>query len=121
MSSWQNDTAQTGSANYENLVKNVSTEEREILSAYVGMKKNDFLKRLMSAWEKDKKKGDVFDVFGEKSVEKSRDVMEIETVADAFSEPPASPTHITYDNWQREIDEADKILAAINRQKNNEY
>lgn len=113
MGSWKNDPSQSLTTNYDNLTKKLTLEENETLASYVGMKKNDFLKRLTNAWEKDKKKD--FDMFGEKSAPSNSDAMDVESVAGAFGEP--STTEDDNPEYLRALQEARETLRAIEEAK----
>lgn len=120
MKDWQNDSTQSISANYDNLTKSLSVKDRETLDSYVGMKKNDFLKRLSNAWEKDKKK-DVFDMFGEKPASPKPDAMDIDAIAGAFGEPESVGGAEVTDAYLQALNEARETLQAINNQKYQKY
>jgi hypothetical protein len=125
MNDWRNDTTATPTTNYDNLIKNLSSGEKESVAGYVGMKKNDFLKRLSTAWEKDKKK-DVFDQFGEKSGSK-QDAMDVDSIAASFAEPetPAAENTTTASEMSpaflQALEETREMLRSINEAKKSKY
>lgn len=120
MKDWQNDSTQSISANYDNLIKPLTLEEKETLASFVGLKKNDFLKRLSNAWEKDKKK-DVFDMFAEKPAPAKNDAMDIDAIAGAFAEPESTNEESVSAAYLQALNEARATLEAIKEAKRQNY